>query len=46
MEKKISEFKKKGISVLKGWTEEELVLVLREANKAYYNQQPFFTDNE
>lgn len=46
MEKKISEFKKKGISVLKGWSEEELVLVLREANKAYYNQRPFFTDSE
>ena len=39
-------FKKNGISVLEGLNENQLTAILREANKAYYNQQPFMTDNE
>ena len=39
-------FKKNGISVLDSLNENELSSILREANKAYYNQQPFMTDNE
>lgn len=39
-------FKKNGISVLNTLNENELSSILREANKAYYNQEPFMTDNE
>ena len=39
-------FKKNGISVLDSLNENQLTAILREANKAYYNQQPFMTDNE
>jgi NAD-dependent DNA ligase len=39
-------FKKNGISVLESLNENQLSSILREANKAYYNQQPFMTDNE
>jgi NAD-dependent DNA ligase len=39
-------FKKNGISVLDSLNENQLSSILREANKAYYNQQPFMTDNE
>jgi NAD-dependent DNA ligase/DNA polymerase/3'-5' exonuclease PolX len=39
-------FKKNGISVLDSLNENQLSSILREANKAYYNEQPFMTDNE
>ena len=39
-------FKKNGITVLNTLNENELSSILREANKAYYNQEPFMTDNE
>lgn len=39
-------FKKNGISVLEQLNENQLTSILREANKAYYNQLPFMTDNE
>jgi NAD-dependent DNA ligase/DNA polymerase/3'-5' exonuclease PolX len=42
----INNFKKIGISVLQNLTEEQLTDILREANKAYYNEQPLMTDNE
>jgi NAD-dependent DNA ligase/DNA polymerase/3'-5' exonuclease PolX len=41
-----NEFKKNGISVLEQLNENQLSAILREANKAYYNQVPFMTDNE
>ncbi len=41
-----NDFKKNGISVLNGLNENQLSSILREANKAYYNQTPFMTDNE
>ena len=41
-----NEFKKNGISVLEKLNENQLSGILREANKAYYNQTPFMTDNE
>ena len=40
------DFKKNGISVLEQLNEKELSDLLREANKAYYNEEPFFTDNQ
>ncbi len=40
------DFKKNGISVLDKLNENQLTSILREANKAYYNEQPFMTDNE
>jgi DNA ligase (NAD+) len=39
-------FKKNGISVLDTLNENQLSSILREANKGYYNQEPFMTDNE
>jgi NAD-dependent DNA ligase/DNA polymerase/3'-5' exonuclease PolX len=39
-------FKKNGISVLQQLNEKQLSDLLREANKAYYNEEPFFTDNQ
>lgn len=39
-------FKKNGISVLESLNEKQLSELLREANKGYYNQDPFFTDNQ
>lgn len=39
-------FRKNGISVLTALNENQLSLIIREANKAYFNQQPFLTDNE
>jgi DNA ligase (NAD+) len=39
-------FKKNGIKVLEDLNEAQLSNLLREANKAYYNEQPFLTDNE
>jgi NAD-dependent DNA ligase len=41
-----NEFKTTGISVLKNLNESQLSELLREANKAYYNEQPFFNDNQ
>lgn len=41
-----SEFKQHGISVLNQLNENQLVGLLREANRAYYNKTPFFTDNQ
>ena len=40
------DFKKNGISILEQLNENQLSSILREANKAYYNEQPFMTDNE
>ena len=42
----IINFKKNGITVLNGLNENQLTSILREANKAYYNEQPLMTDNE
>lgn len=39
-------FKKNGISVLKKLNENQLAELLREANNSYYNETPFFTDNQ
>jgi NAD-dependent DNA ligase/DNA polymerase/3'-5' exonuclease PolX len=39
-------FKKNGIKILEDLNEAELSNLLREANKAYYNEEPFLTDNE
>ena len=39
-------FKKNGIKILEDLNEAQLSNLLREANKAYYNEQPFLTDNE
>ena len=41
-----NEFKKNGISVLESLNENQLSQLLREANIAYYNEEPFFTDNQ
>ena len=42
----IENFKKNGIHVLHKLNEEQLSFLLREANKAYFNQQPILTDNQ
>jgi DNA ligase (NAD+) len=39
-------FRKNGISVLDKFNENQLSTILREANKAYYNEEPFLSDNE
>lgn len=41
-----NDFKKNGISVLDQLNENQLSNLLKEANKAYYNEEPFFTDNQ
>jgi len=41
-----NDFKKNGIPVLEKLNENQLSSVIREANKAYYNEEPFMTDNE
>jgi NAD-dependent DNA ligase len=41
-----NDFKKNGITVLEQLNENQLSSILHEANKAYYNEQPFMTDNE
>jgi NAD-dependent DNA ligase len=41
-----NDFKKNGISVLEALNEKQLSELLREANKAYYNEEPFFSDNQ
>ena len=42
----VMNFKKNGITVLDGLNENQLSSILRESNKAYYNEQPIMTDNE
>lgn len=42
----VDDFKKNGISILEGLNENQLSSILREANKAYYNEIPLMTDNE
>ena len=42
----INEFKKNGIKVLEKLNENQLASLLREANKAYYNDSPLMNDNE
>jgi len=39
-------FKKNGITILDSLNEKQLSDILREANKGYYNEEPFLTDNE
>jgi NAD-dependent DNA ligase len=41
-----SNFKKNGIKVLEELNENQLSSILREANKAYYNEEPFLSDNQ
>jgi NAD-dependent DNA ligase/DNA polymerase/3'-5' exonuclease PolX len=41
-----NDFKKNGILVLEKLNENQLSSIIREANKAYYNDEPFMTDNE
>jgi len=41
-----NDFKKNGISVLESLNEKQLSQLLREANRAYYNEDPFFSDNQ
>ena len=41
-----NDFKKNGILVLESLNEKQLSQLLREANRAYYNEEPFFTDNQ
>ena len=41
-----SNFKKNGIKVLEQLNEKQLSSILREANKAYYNEEPFLSDNQ
>jgi DNA ligase (NAD+) len=40
------DFKKNGITVLYGLNENQLSSLIHEANSAYYNKEPFLTDNE
>ena len=42
----ISNFKKNGIDALNMLKENELVTILDESSKAYYNESPLMTDNE
>ena len=42
----VVDFKKNGISVLEKLNENQLSSMLRESNKAYYNEEPLMTDNE
>ena len=42
----ILDFKKNGIKVLENLSESQLSNILEEANKAYYNEEPWMTDNE
>ena len=41
-----NDFKKNGISVLESLNENQLSQLLREANRTYYNEEAFFTDNQ
>jgi len=42
----IQKFKKDGIKILDELNEEQLASIIREANKAYYTDNPLMTDNE
>lgn len=42
----IQKFKKEGVKVLDQITEDQLSSIIREANKAYYTNNPILTDNE
>ena len=42
----IDNFKHNGISVLENLNENQCALILKEANKSYYNEQPLMSDNE
>lgn len=39
-------FKKSGVTVLSQLNENQLTQLLREANRAYYNDEPFLTDSQ
>jgi len=39
-------FRKNGITILHKLNEKQLTVLLREANRAYYNKQSFLSDNE
>jgi len=41
-----NDFKKNGITVLEKLNENQLSSLIHEANIAYYNEEPFLTDNE
>ena len=41
-----NDFKKHGLSVLDKLNEKQLSDLLRESNRAYYNEEPLFTDNQ
>ena len=42
----MDDFKDNGITVLDQLNENQLATILKELNDAYYNEQPFLTDNE
>jgi NAD-dependent DNA ligase len=42
----VHDFKKNGIHVINKLEEKHLSLIIKEANKAYYNSTPIMTDNE
>ena len=42
----MDDFKDNGITVLEQLNETQLANILKELNDAYYNEQPFLTDNE
>jgi len=42
----VNNFKKNGISVFERFNEKKLVFILQKANKSYYNDETFITDNE
>jgi len=42
----INDFKKNGIKVLEKLNENQLASIVRDANKAYYNDKPLMSDNE
>lgn len=46
MKKTVDNFRKNGINFLKQLNENQLSSLLRESKRAYYNDDPFLTDNE
>jgi len=44
--KTIEEFKTQGVDILETLDENELEKILKNANKAYYNEKPLMTDNQ
>ena len=46
IKKVIEQFKTNGISFLHELNEEQLTSILKEATKAYFNEQPIMTDNQ